>query len=236
MDILEYVLRAGAALILGGAIGFERQWRARTAGLRTNALVSLGSALFVLMGAFSFSGPGADPTRVAAQVVSGIGFLGAGVIMKRGSGISGINTAATLWASAAVGTLAGAGMYTVAAFGTLAVLCTNVLLRSLTQRMDRSPLTRGREEPAAEYSFEVICPAIREPETRDLLFEAVRLTRFNIRKIASTDLPNSPNVAIVATLLAQKRDDELLETAIERVITEPAVSSVRWSVQEHMDD
>lgn len=109
IDAIDIAIRIITGVGFGTLIGFERQWRARTAGVRTNALVSLGSTLYVIMGAYSFDGPGADPTRVAAQIVSGIGFLGAGVIMKQGASISGLNTAATLWASAAVGALAGEG-------------------------------------------------------------------------------------------------------------------------------
>jgi putative Mg2+ transporter-C (MgtC) family protein len=104
---------------LGTVIGFERQYRARMAGLRTNALVAVGATLFVLLSANGFSGATADPTRVAAQIVSGIGFLGAGVILRDGLNLRGLNTAATLWCSAAVGALAGAGMFTVALAGTV---------------------------------------------------------------------------------------------------------------------
>ena len=111
MEIHVILVRIALGLVLGAAVGIERQWRARMAGLRTNALVSLGATLFVIMGAYGFQGPDADPTRVAAQIVSGIGFLGAGVIMKQGASVTGLNTAATLWATAAVGALAGGGMY-----------------------------------------------------------------------------------------------------------------------------
>ena len=97
--ILQTVLNLGAAFLLGGVIGFERQWRQRLAGLRTNTLVALGAATFVLFAGL-FPGEG-SPTRVAAQVVSGIGFLGAGIIFKEGFNVSGLNTAATLWCSAA---------------------------------------------------------------------------------------------------------------------------------------
>lgn len=107
MDLLEIAARLGVALFLGGVIGFERQWRQRMAGLRTNALVAIGAAGFVV---FSMSVSHDDsPTRVAAQIVSGIGFLGAGVILREGINVRGLNTAATLWCSAMVGTFAGAG-------------------------------------------------------------------------------------------------------------------------------
>jgi len=107
MDPREIVFRLGIALLFGALIGFERQWRQRMAGLRTNALVSVGAAGFVVF-SMTFSAD-SSPTRVAAQIVSGIGFLGAGVILREGINIRGLNTAATLWCSAMVGTFAGAG-------------------------------------------------------------------------------------------------------------------------------
>ncbi|MBW0271686.1 magnesium transporter [Nocardia sp. MH4] len=139
MSTLEMLLRLGAGIGLGALIGIERQYRARMAGLRTNALVAAGSALFVLLSANGFHGADADPTRVAAQIVSGIGFLGAGVILRDGVNIRGLNTAATLWCAAAVGALAGAGMYATAAAGTVAVVVTNVALRAAGRAVDRQP-------------------------------------------------------------------------------------------------
>jgi len=100
MTTVEMLLRLGAGVGLGAVIGVERQYRARMAGLRTNALVAAGATLFVLLSAHGFHGQSADPTRVAAQIVSGIGFLGAGVIMREGLSVRGLNTAATLWCSA----------------------------------------------------------------------------------------------------------------------------------------
>src|ERR1700730_9527820 len=132
MSTVEMLLRLGAGIGLGTVIGFERQYRARMAGLRTNALVAVGATLFVLLSANGFSGATADPTRVAAQIVSGIGFLGAGVIMRDGLNVRGLNTAATLWCSAAVGALAGAGMFTVA----------------LTPATNTRPPTRSSRSPA----------------------------------------------------------------------------------------
>lgn len=139
MSTLEMLLRLGAAVGLGALIGVERQYRARMAGLRTNALVAAGAALFVLLSANGFHGGDADPTRVAAQIVSGIGFLGAGVIIRDGVDVRGLNTAATLWCAAAVGSLAGAGMYATAAAGTVAVVVANVALRAAGRAVDRKP-------------------------------------------------------------------------------------------------
>jgi len=126
MSTVEMLLRLSAGIGLGTVIGLERQYRARMAGLRTNALVAVGASLFVLLSAYGFRGATADPTRVAAQIVSGIGFLGAGVILRDGLNVRGLNTAATLWCSAAVGALAGAGMFTAASAGTVLVVVVNV--------------------------------------------------------------------------------------------------------------
>ena len=107
MSIEQAALNLAVAFCLRALIGFERQWRNRLAGLRTSTLVALGAASFVVFEALVPEG--ASPTRVAAQVVSGIGFLGAGLIFREGMSVRGLNTAATLWCSAAVGVLAGAG-------------------------------------------------------------------------------------------------------------------------------
>src|SRR3981189_1039413 len=106
VEIFESMGRLGLAVLLGSGIGIERQWHQKMAGLRTNALVALGSCGFVVFSGMVGQG---DPTRVAAQVVSGIGFLGAGVILREGINVHGLNTAATLWCSAMVGTFAGGG-------------------------------------------------------------------------------------------------------------------------------
>jgi putative Mg2+ transporter-C (MgtC) family protein len=112
---LDISLRLLAAAVLGAAIGFEREIHAHPAGMRTHLLVSLGSAAFTTLGIFFFiSASPTDPSRIAAQIVSGIGFLGAGAILKYGSSVRGLTTAASLWATAAVGMAAGAGAWVVA--------------------------------------------------------------------------------------------------------------------------
>ena len=139
----EALLRLALAALLGGLIGFEREMREREAGLRTHLLVSLGSALFTIVGAYGFnaflnSGASvvrADPTRIAAQIVTGIGFLGAGAIIRQGLSVRGLTTAATLWVVAAVGMAAGAGYYSVAAITTGLVLLALWPLRIVAYRV-----------------------------------------------------------------------------------------------------
>ena len=231
LELLGIAVRLVAALAMGAIIGLERQWRARAAGLRTNALVALGSALFVVMGAVGFAASGSDPTRVAAQVVSGIGFLGAGVIMKQGSSVTGINTAATLWASAAVGALCGSGLLLVGLLGTVGVVLANMLLRPLGRQLDRrGAAARPGESDGTEYTFEVHCRRDDEVFVRAIVFDAVHTDHFLVRSIGATDQPDD-EVVITAVLDAYVRDDEKLEVAIAQVIKTPEVIGVRWSAE-----
>ncbi len=159
-----FAVRAMAALVLGAAVGLERQWRQRTAGLRTNALVALGAALFELFAVLLSGQHGVDPTRIAAYVVSYIGFLGAGVILRDGIHVRGINTAATIWCSAAVGVLAGAGYLSAAAL----ILAAHLALRPVAQRVDRLPAAPGSEVETT-YSFRAVTRAADEAHIRTLV-------------------------------------------------------------------
>src|SRR6059058_6311856 len=146
----EALVRLALAAVLGGAVGFERELREREAGLRTHMLVAIGSALFTIVSAYGFhefltSGQSvvrADPTRIAAQIVTGIGFLGAGAIIRQGLSIRGLTTAATLWVVAAVGLAAGAGYYSVAVITTALVLIALYPLRIIAYKI----LSRFRPE------------------------------------------------------------------------------------------
>ncbi|GAA0583945.1 MgtC/SapB family protein [Streptomyces crystallinus] len=228
----------GAGLGYGGIIGLERQWRARMAGLRTNALVAAGSALFVLLSTYGFvdatSTSGYDGSRVAAQIVSGIGFLGAGVIMRDGLSVRGLNTAATLWCSAAVGALSGAGLYGVAALGTAGVVGANLLLRPLGRRLDREP--HGGVEVGTDYLFEVVCTEPEEAHVRILSVQALTRPGFRLRSVHSQDADAPGKVTVAAELTTERRDDSLLEEAVSRLSLEPAVSAVSWTVLHHPDD
>ena len=162
MTTLEMLERLGLAIALGVLIGAERQCRAQMAGLKTNVLVTVGSTLFVLLSAYGFpSTPGviADPTRVAAQIVSGIGFLGAGVIMRNGMNVRGLTTAATLWCAAAVGSLCGTGMYALATAGAGVIVASNLLLRPLSNLLTRVSSKPNSVEQAVPDQIRTISPA-----------------------------------------------------------------------------
>jgi len=135
----EFALRIACAFALGAMIGLERQWRQRMAGLRTNTLLATGSALFVTVA--DFSSHDTNQTQIAAYIVSGVGFLTGAVIFRENLSVTGLNTAGTMWTSAAVGTLAGVGAYAEAFVGACFVLAVNVVLRPLGQLMNqRTPV------------------------------------------------------------------------------------------------
>ena len=134
-EINQFEIRLLIALILGAIIGLERQWQHKTAGIKTNAVVSLGSALFVLL-ANEINGDSSSEARIIAQIVSGIGFLGAGAIMKEGLNISGLNTAATIWCAGAIGCLTGLGMNYEAIIGTTMLVFANISLRSISHKIE----------------------------------------------------------------------------------------------------
>lgn len=125
---VELGLRLATGLVLGAVIGFERELHRQPAGFRTHSLVALGAALFTIVSAYAFPGSNSDPTRIAAQIVSGIGFIGAGTILQHRGSVRGLTTAASLWSVAAIGTAAGAGLLTMAIIGTVLILVVLSLL------------------------------------------------------------------------------------------------------------
>lgn len=130
MILSEFLMRLTVAIIAGFLIGFQRQWQHKSAGLRTNTLVALGSALYVLL-SIMITKNGGDVTRIIGQVVTGIGFLCAGIIFKEGLSVHGLTTASTVWCCSAIGSLAAAGYYSETAVATAGILAINILLRPI---------------------------------------------------------------------------------------------------------
>jgi len=213
------------AFALGGLIGFERQWRQRTAGLRTNVLVAVGAAAFVDLGMRVAGTDGS--VRVIAYVVSGIGFLGAGVIMKEGAQVRGINTAATLWASAAVGAFAGAGHLAEAALVAVFVLAGNTLLRPLVDYVQRRPMSA--EQTEALYRVHVVCRPEMVSDARDLLFEELERHNYPIQEIET--LSETEDVVELAAILtpatASARDLDMITAHLE---ARQPIESSTWTV------
>ena len=212
------------AVALGGCIGFERQWRQRLAGLRTNTLVALGAASFLV---FSGLVPGdSSPTRVAAQVVSGVGFLGAGLIFKEGLSVHGLNTAATLWCSAAVGVLAGSGKFAHAALVTVLVVFVNLCLRPLARFIERQPT--GTTELISRYLITVVCHNDGEAHIRAKLLQSTTASGLHLTELNSHNIEDSDRVEVCATIASPQRRDEALEAIVGRLSLEPPVTAARW--------
>ncbi len=224
-ELLDALARMGLALLLGCLIGLERQLHQKMAGLRTNALVALGSAGFVVFSALTAQG---DPTRVAAQVVSGIGFLGAGVIMHQGVNVHGLNTAATLWCSAMVGTFAGGGFWVPSCVATFLIIITNLLLRRLVFRL-HLPSMRPVVSDVC-YTIEVTSRGAEEAHTRSLLLHSLTEAGLGLREIDSADIPETTKVTVIAQAQALRRMDAALEQIVGRLSLEPHVSAVSWKV------
>ncbi len=226
----EFALRIGVAVVLGAMIGMERQWRQRMAGLRTNTLVCTGAALFVAIAAMTAYEM--SPTRIAAQVVSGIGFIGAGVIFRQGPTVRGLTTAATLWCAAAVGAMAGSGFLLAATIGALAVLIANVLLRPLTYRLERQPEADLAEDAQMVYSLHFTCKAEELQPLRSLLLQTVASESLRLRSLSSEEIEDGRRVIVHAQLATLGRHDELMEQLIGRLGVEEGVSAIRWEVEQ----
>ncbi|MFF0225455.1 MgtC/SapB family protein [Streptomyces sp. NPDC004629] len=233
--LLDMVLRILAAIILGAAIGLERQRRLRSAGLRTNTLVSVGAALFVIVGAIGIQGADADPTRVAAQIVSGIGFLGAGVILRDGLDIRGLTTAATLWCAASIGALAGAGMLLMALIGTVAIIATNTLLRPLSRWVNRSTrlevsgsMETEDDDGSTDYVLEVVTTDKSEQRVRALLLQAVDRPEYTLRSLDIRPGKSSQMKLLAGVSAAHGGDTGGLQLAVQRISLDPKVTSSRW--------
>ncbi|SEO73645.1 MgtC/SapB family protein [Aquisalimonas asiatica] len=212
------------AVVLGALIGYERQRRQRMAGLRTNALVALGSCAFVILGIMMPDE--ISPTRVAAQVVSGIGFLCAGVIMRDGFNVRGLNTAATLWCSAAVGVLVGSSFFVEGTLVALTVVAANTVLRPLASRLNREPVDEQTEFEGV-YSLRVVCPPADKAHIRALLMQTMDQGPLTIRSLHSAEQAED-RVETEAELVGVGENSAAMERLVSRLSLEDSVNEVSW--------
>lgn len=223
-SLLDTFISLSAAFILGSIIGLERQYRQRTAGLRTNALVAVGAAIFVDM-ATRLHGHEAA-VSVVAYVVSGVGFLGAGVIMREEGNVRGLNTAATLWGSAAVGACAGADLILEALLGSLFVLAANTLLRPIVNSINRQPINVHSSE--VTNTLYVISSREKQKEVLALIERTMEESNYPINNL-SLHAFGANEVEVAATLLATSVDGEELDKLTEKILAHPFVSQAFWS-------
>jgi putative Mg2+ transporter-C (MgtC) family protein len=225
-DFLDSLVSLTAAFVLGMLIGAERQYRQRGGGLRTHVLVAVGAATFVDIGQHLNGNVGA--TQIIAYVVSGVGFLGAGVIMKQGSNVWGLNTAATLWCSAAVGACAGADLAFEAVALTIFVLAGNTLLRPLVNAINRVPIDQGTTE--AIYEVRVTTTADNLDDGRELLRDEIEAANYPVADIDVMEREQG-DAELVATLLGTAADPKELDAIVTRLEGNPLVENASWSLR-----
>jgi len=225
MTIQIFATRFALALFLGALIGLEREWRQRMAGTRTNALVAGGAAAFAMAGGLIL-GDAAAEARIVSYVVSGVGFLGAGVIFKESAQIRGLNTAATIWCSAAVGVVTALGSVRYAAIIMAGVLLTNTALRPLAYKLH--PPVSDQAPQDFFYHMECICRSQDESRLRSLLVQIV--SRLPLVLYALRSEAQLSGVMIDADLRLSARNDEMLEQIVTRLSLEESVSAVSWQL------
>lgn len=220
MTYLDFLCRISICFILGLIIGVERQYRRRVAGMRTITLVALGSFLFV---SISFlSNPG-DITRIAAQVVSGIGFLGAGVIIRDGQNIRGLNTAATLWCSAAVGTLTALGFIIEAVIGVLYILVSNIILRIVSKKM----MNKIKSNQMEHYSLTVLCDKEKELTIKNMLLQKLRSNQIFIKSFNTSKFEDNKKIETNIDIASNEIDS--FNNTINKLCLESGVNSVMFN-------
>lgn len=224
LSLADTTVSLFAAFILGGLIGLERQYRQRTAGLRTNILVAVGAAIFVDAANRLMGHEGA--VHVMAYVVSGIGFLGAGVIMREEGNVRGINTAATLWASGAVGACAGADLILEAVLATIFVLAANTLLRPIVSIINRQPLDSGSVE--ITNSIYIITPKHSQKAALKQFIEILESAGYQAQDIEVHQF-GADDVEIQVVLTASSVDGDAMDRLIAQIADKEFVSQAFWS-------
>ena len=221
----DFALRLLLGLLAGGAIGLEREIRQKMAGVRTNALVAVGAAGFVAC-AWLIGTP--LDTRIAAQVVTGVGFLGGGVILREGFSVHGLNTAATLWCAAMVGTLSGIGLFGPTLIATAAIVGTNLALRPLMHRLDARLAARGRG--SARYAITLLCDDTAAPGLRPLLLAAVRGVGLLVDSVNSAPAPGAAMICLTLRAEGSGRA-EAIDAALADLTRRAGVRGGGWSAE-----
>lgn len=215
MTYSTFLIRISMSFLLSLLIGLERQLRGRAIGLRTNVLVSIGSFLFV---SFSFLSVNGDMGRIAAQVVSGIGFLGAGVIIKDGLNIRGLNTAATMWCDAAIGVLCAGGFLVEAGIGSFLILFANIVLRFLTHKFSHKQLKRHC------YELNILCHDSDEASVKNLLTKVINKNEITLTNIASKEEKGNKEISV--SVFTSNMHNYMIDNLIGRLTVDPKIISL----------
>src|ERR1700738_363413 len=224
---IQFALRLWSAIGMGAIVGLERQWRQRMAGTRTNALVAAGAAAFVMCGLLIDNDPSARG-RIVSYVVSGVGFLGAGVIFKDGANVRGLNTAATIWCSAAIGALSGLGSLNLALVLAAAVLLTNMVLRPLAYRLH--PVLPDATPIETLYAVQITCRVSAAAHIRSLLLSTISRLPVTLQSIHGEQEEVNDQTHLRAEMTTAGRNNEALEQVVVRLSIEDDVSTLSWSI------
>lgn len=221
----DYMFRIGSAFLMGALIGLERQFRQHNAGLRTNILVALASAAFTVLSVTMTTDSG-DPSRVAAQIVSGIGFLGGGLILKEGFTVRGLNTAATIWCSAACGTLSGVAMYKEGFVLVIFVLLTHCLLRSLCKYIVKCTTK------VYHYTIRVECQRSASDLIQSIIMDTLAFNKEVKMNSMFYKGDGEKNVMVCCDIQILGEHKVLLDLVVSRLRSRPEVSSAGWDRRE----
>ncbi len=222
----EFSIRIMAAIVFGICIGAERQLKGHTAGIQTNGLVCTGSCLFTL---FSFMVDTPEPTRIAAGIVSGIGFLCSGIIFKERGNVKGINTAATIWCTASIGVIVAAGYIIFGAVATVLIILVNLIFKPIGSRI--KPLKIFQDVGEKYYSLKIICEETKEIAIRRMILETVSENGLTLMNLESGDLIGS-KVEIHAQLFSASRSlGDKPEKIISRICVQEGVYSAGWKAE-----
>jgi putative Mg2+ transporter-C (MgtC) family protein len=224
LGVADFALRLGVGVGCGALVGIERQWRARRAGLRTNALVAAGATLFVLYAAATED---SSPTRVASYVVSGIGFLGGGVILREGVNVRGLNTAATLWCSAAIGVLAASGHLVFTLIATLSVIAIHVVGRPLGRVIDHDNDSE-EDEGRQPFLVQAVCRPKSEKYARAQLVQHASSNDITLRGIHTGHQSGDDEITLTAHVLVDGHTPAKLERLVAELSLQPGVRAVQW--------
>lgn len=225
--MLSFIANVGLAVFLGMCIGVERQWRQRMASLRTNTLVSLGAAIFMVL-AIRIGGDA--EARIASYIISGMGFLGAGVILKDGATIRGLNTAATLWCTAAIGAFCGLGYVYEPVIGTAFIIGVHLILRPISLWMRKGAMLDNKDHEEYYYQLTVGCQESIENQVRVLLVQYIGDNKNILLKSLSSSNTNPSQVIIQASIFSLSKQDNAMEKIASYLTIEKGVNSVKWVI------
>lgn len=229
-----FAIRLALAVVLGFAVGFERQWTKHQAGILTNVIVCVGAYAYTAFSYIAQGGDNVDVTRIAAQVVSGVGFLGAGLILRDGTKISGLSTAATIWTTAAVGILCTHSNILYAVIVAVAIVVLHLVLHPLSDYVNKKNHYNKdrREREECTYKISILCKENAEIDIRSHLIKTIREKNdVLLHNLESNEVENG-DVKIRAYITTAKKNNDVVESIIVHIGKDEGIVSAGWKITE----